>query len=347
VLKKRILFLSFSVLVSVGLIWVLLSKIETKDLFDTYMNIFIPALLVYFILSLIGSFLRAWRYKLLLTPHKITWGNILLVTFVRNLFADLLPLRIGSLSYILVLNARLKYSFNAAASSFVVALVYDFLSLSPFLVFSILAVGFGKTPLSTPLLLLFSLLFFLLLLAIVWKLPEFCSVLVSVYGFVLKRLKADRQKWAQISVEKIRSTISDIHELKKRKTDWPAFFLSMSIRSAKYGALYFLLFALLQSHGYSLSELSFWITILGVTGAELTGYFPIKGIWGFGTWEAGWASTLSLLGFDSNTAIISSGVHLITNLWEFLFGVASLLVLALFHSRKKEADILPKTESEG
>jgi len=333
--KKRIIYFLLSLLISVALIWLLLSKIEAKDILQTYLNIHIPALLAFFTLSLAGSFLRAWRYKVLLSPQKISWGHILLATFVRNLFADLLPLRIGSLSYIYVLNARLKYSFTAAASSFVVSLIYDFLSLSPFLVLAILVLGLGSTPLSTPLLLLISIVFFILLLAIIWKLPEFCRALLRVYQFALKTAGAEQRKWAQLSVDKIKTTITDIRALKQQKTDWPAFLLSLAIRSAKYGALFYLLFALLRSHGYSMADLSLWKTILGVTGAELTGYFPLKGIGGFGTWESGWALTFVLLGFESRMAIISSGIHLVTNLWEYLFGLASILILALPLIRKR------------
>jgi uncharacterized membrane protein YbhN (UPF0104 family) len=334
--KKRIFYFLLSLLISVALIWLLLSKIEAKDILRTFLNIHVPALLIFFTLSLAGSFLRAWRYKVLLSPRKISWGNILLVTFIRNLFADLLPLRIGSLSYVYVLNARLKYSVNAAASSFVVSLVYDFLSLSPFLALAILVLGLGNNPLSTPLLLLLSVVFFLFLLALIWKLPEFCRMLLKVYQFALKTTGKDQRKWAQLSIHKIQATITDIRALKQQKTDWPAFLLSLGIRSAKYGALFFLLFALLHSHGYTMADLSLWKTILGITGAELTGYFPLKGLGGFGTWESGWAIALVLLGFESRIAIISSGIHLVTNLWEYLFGVASIVVLALPERRKRK-----------
>jgi uncharacterized membrane protein YbhN (UPF0104 family) len=344
--KKRNIYFLLSLLISVALIWLLLSKIETKDILQTFLNIHVPALLVFFTLSLAGSFLRAWRYKLLLSPQKISWGHILLVTFIRNLFADLLPLRIGSLSYVYVLNARLKYSVNAAASSFVVSLVYDFLSLSPFLALAILVLGLGSNPLSTPLLLLLSVVFFIFLLAVIWKLPEFCRVLLGSYQFTLKKAGVEHRKWAQLSIDKIQATITDIRKLKQQKTDWPAFFLSLGIRSAKYGALFYLLFALLKSHGYSMAELSLWKTILGVTGAELTGYFPLKGLGGFGTWESGWAIALVLLGFESRIAIISSGIHLVTNLWEYLFGLASILILAFPLSRKWKKSHQPEKREE-
>ena len=332
--KKKIGYILLSLVVSVILIWILLRQVNPKDFLYTFSNIFFPALLAYFAISLFGSFLRAWRYKLLLYPQKISWRNIFLVTFIRNLFVDLLPARIGSLSYIYILNKRLEVSFNTATSSFVVAFVYDFISLSPFLILAILAVGLGTTSISTPLMLLFSILFLVIMLVIYWQLIGFCRILIAVYGFFLRVIKYDQKQWAEVSIEKLQLTVEDIAQIRKRRTDLPVFLLSLGIRMAKYGALYILLFALLQVHGYTLGSLSIWKTILGITGAEMTGFFPIKGLGGYGTWETAWALILTLLGFESRIAVLSSGIHLVTNLFEYILGLLSILYLALPFSKK-------------
>jgi len=332
--KKKLAYIGLSLIVSVLLIWILLRQVDIKDFLYTFSNIFFPALLAFFAISLFGSFLRAWRYKLLLYPQKIGWGKIFLVTFIRNLFVDLLPVRIGSLSYIYILNKRLNISFNTATSSFVVAFVYDFISLSPFLILAILAVGLGATSLSTPLMLLFSILFFVIMLVIYWQLPGLFRFLIAIYRIFLRVIKSDQNNWAILSIEKLQLTVTDIEQIRKRQTDLPIFLLSLGIRMAKYGSLFILLFALLQVHGYTLGSLSIWKTILGITGAEMTGYLPIKGIGGFGTWETGWTLILMLLGFESRIAVLSSGIHLVTNLFEYTLGLLSILFLALPISKK-------------
>lgn len=332
--KKKIGYILLSITVSVVLILILLSKIETKDFLYTLSHIFLPALLAFFAISLLGTVLRAWRYKLLLYPQKISWGNIFLVTFIRNLFVDLLPVRIGSLSYIYILNKRLNVSFNTATSSFVVAFVYDLISLSPFLILAIIAVGLGTTSISTPLMLLFSILFLVIMLVIYWQLLGLCRILITIYRIFLRIIKSDQKKWAVVSIEKLQLTITDISHIRKRRTDLPVFLLSIGIRMAKYGALYILLFALLQVHGYTLGSLSIWKTILSITGAEMTGFLPIKGIGGFGTWESAWAGMQTLLGFELQTAVLSSGIHLVTNLFEYILGLLSILYLALPFSKK-------------
>jgi uncharacterized membrane protein YbhN (UPF0104 family) len=334
--RKKILSIALSFILSIILIWILLSQIKFEDFVQTFTHIYLPGLFAFFSIALLGATLRAWRYKLLLQPQRIGWGNIFLVTFIRNLFVDLFPARIGSLSYVYVLNKTLKYSFETAASSFVVAFVLDFLTLSPFLVLSILAVGLGATSLSNMTLLVLSLFFFIILFLIFWRMVQIACIFLNFYQWLLKVFKQEGQKWAETSVKKIRLTTDELTKIRRRKIDWPLFILSLGIRLAKYLSLYFLLFSLLRSHGFFLENLSFFKTILGITGAEMSSALPIKGIGGFGTWESAWALTLMLLGFEKRIAILSSSVHLVTNIFEYVLGIASILILSVVHTRGKK-----------
>jgi uncharacterized membrane protein YbhN (UPF0104 family) len=334
--KKKVFSLLISIVISAILIWFLLTKIELEDFIQTFSRIYIPGLLAFMIIALIGATLRAWRYKWLLLPNPISWRDVFLVTFIRNLFVDLFPARIGSLSYVYVLNRSLKYSFEAASSSFVVAFVLDFLTLSPFLVISILAVGLGKTSISNVTLLTISFLFFLLVFLIFWKVATIAAIALKAYQWFLHVIRQDKSKWAEASIQKIHLTIKELDRIKERRIGWRLFILSLGIRFAKYSSLFFLLYALLRSHGFSLESLSFSKTILGITGAELTSALPIKGIGGFGTWESAWALTLMLMGFEKRIAILSSGVHLITNLFEYILGIVSILFLTIGRSKKNE-----------
>jgi uncharacterized membrane protein YbhN (UPF0104 family) len=333
--KKKIFSLLISTIISAVLIWYLFTKIQLEDFVQTFSRIYIPGLLAFMAIALMGAVLRAWRYKWLLIPHPVKWRDVLLVTFIRNLFVDLFPARIGSLSYVYVLNKNLRYSFESASSSFVVAFILDFLTLSPFLVFAIVAVGLGKTSLSNGTLLAISSVFFLLVFLVFWKVTVFAGQGLKAYQKVLHLTKLDKKNWAQVTVQKWHLTIAELDKIKARKIGWPLFVLSLGIRLAKYSALFLLLYALLRSHGFSLESLSFSKTILGITGAELTSALPIKGIGGFGTWESAWALTLVLMGFEKRIAILSSGVHLITNLFEYALGIGSILFLAVFLSREK------------
>jgi uncharacterized membrane protein YbhN (UPF0104 family) len=333
--KNKIVYILLSVAISIALLWLLLSQIKTEDVVQTFKRIYLPALFAYMAVALIGAWLRAWRYKWLLQPQPITWGNMFLVTFIRNSLIDLLPARLGSLSYIYVLNKRLNFPFETATSTFVLAFFLDFLTLSPFLIVAVIAVGLGTTTISTLALLSISLAFFMLIFIILWKIIPFSRWVLKIYQRVLAILKSENKRLARISCEKFESTIDSLGQIQQRKIYLPIFFLSLLIRLAKYGSIYALFFALLRSQGFSLHELSFWKLILGLSGAELTSALPIKGLAGFGTWESAWALTYRLMNFDPRLAIISGiGVHLLTNFFEYSLGIASILILAWPYLRK-------------
>jgi hypothetical protein len=333
--KNKIVYIFLSAAISIALFWLLFSQIKTEDIVQTISRIYLPALFTYMAVALLGAWLRAWRYKWLLKPQLISWGNILLVTFIRNSLIDLLPARLGSLSYIYVLNKRLNFSFEKATSTFVLAFFLDFLTLSPFLVAAVIAVGLGTTSISTPALLLISLAFFILIFLILWRIIPLSWSLLMTYQGILKALKSENKRLAKISVEKFRLTIESLSLINQRKIYFPIFILSLFIRLAKYISVYALFFSLLRSHGFSLHQLSFWKFILGISGAELTSALPVKGLAGFGTWESAWALTFRLMNFDPRLAIISGiGVHLLTNIFEYSLGIASILILAWPYLKK-------------
>lgn len=335
--RNRLLYIALSALVSVVLLWLLFSRIETKDIIETFSRIYVPAIFIYIAVALAGAWLRAWRYKLLLLPQRITWGNILLVTFIRNSLIDLLPARIGSLSYIYVLNRRLNFPFEAATSTFVVSFVLDFLTLSPFLIVAIIAVGLGTTAVSTVTLLWVAVIFFLLVFLFLWQIGPISRLFFRLFQRFVVALNLEDRQGASLVREKFELTIDSFSLIQKRKIYIPVFFLSLGIRMAKYVSVYALFFGLLRSHGYSFQELSFWTFILGISGAELTSALPIKGLAGFGTWESAWALTLRLMNFDPGLAIISGiGVHFLTNVFEYSLGIASILILAWPYLRKKK-----------
>ena len=104
------------------------------------------------------------------------------------------------------------------------------------------------------------------------------------------------------------------------------FLLSLATRIVKYLFVYILFEGVIQL-GVSLGNFSLFS--FGLAGTELSALIPIQGPGGFGTWESGWALTLMLLGFEKRIAIVSSGVHLVTNVFEYFLGLMSILFLAL------------------
>jgi len=313
--KKKPLIL-LSLVLSVFLLYVLFTRVRPADFIDVLTSVYLPALLVYMTVNLAATFLRAWRYRVLLHPIPISWGDILIVTLVRNSFDDLLPARIGSLSYIYVLTERLEKPFEHAASSFVIAFVFDFLTLAPFLIAAVLIVA--------------------LFAVLAWKIAEATSFFRRAATALIAKTRWRGHPAVFRSFEKWDRTVAILRQTRARG-DYPRVLAaSLFIRLGKYLSLFALLYAVLRSRGVSFPELDFWKTVLGLTGAELTSALPLKGLAGFGTWESAWAAALQLMRFDPGLAILSGlGIHLITNLFEYGLGLAGLAVLAFRRKRDR------------
>lgn len=334
--RNRIAYIFLSLAVSAVLAGVLLSQVKAQDFGRIFSRIYVPALLVYTAVSLISTWLRAWRYKCLLAPRPISWRNLFLVTFIRNSFDDLLPARIGSLSYIYVLNKRMGFSFESAASSFVVAFVLDFLTLGPFLIAALLAAGLSGEVLSAGTLLAVAAVFFAVFLLILWKIVPLARAAAAGFRAVLKILKREDKPKAQAALEKVGTTIRALDDIRKRRIYGRLFLLSLAIRLGKYLSLFALFYALLRSQGFVLADLSFETVILAITGAEMTSALPVKGLADFGTWESAWVVALRLMHFDPRLAVLTGfGIHLITNLFEYSLGLVSLLILLVPYFWKK------------
>jgi glycosyltransferase 2 family protein len=329
VLKSKAAYIGLSVAVSAGLLWVLFSRVGARDVGAMLSNIYWPAVLVYASVALAGAWVRAWRYKRLLAPQAIGWGPIFLVTFIRNSLIDLLPARIGGLSYIYVLNKRLGLTFETATSSFVLASVLDTLTLSPFLILAGLSVGLGSGAISVPAVIAIAVVFFGIVALVLWKIVPLGRFLLAVFERLGARLRTGRRPFFKTAAEKFRLTVEEISLFRERRSLLPVFAQSLVVRLAKYVSVFSLFYALLRSRGFSLADLSFSKFILGISGAELTSALPVKGLAGFGTWESAWAVTFGLMNFDPGLAIASGiGVHLLTNVFEYSLGIGSIVMLA-------------------
>ncbi|MFW6160050.1 MAG: lysylphosphatidylglycerol synthase transmembrane domain-containing protein [Acidobacteriota bacterium] len=335
-MKRKTISILASLTISIILLFILLKQIQFKDLIQTLKSIHIIGLFGYMSLALSTAILRTWRYQILLKPYPSQFDRLFLVTLIRNLFVDLFPARIGSLSYVYLVNKKLKYTFEAAASTFLLSFIYDFLTLSPFLIISIFIVGFGTTPLSSSIMLISSIVFLFVLIVIFWKIELFLEALRKFFKFLLSLFHHNEKTWAKTGLEKFDLTQEEISRIKKEKYHGLVILISFFIRGGKYMALYVLLFSLLSSHGFGLFDLSIWKTILGITGAELTSVLPVKGLAGFGTWESAWALTFQLMKFDPQLSIISGlGIHLLSNLYEYSLGILAIIILAIIPAGKR------------
>lgn len=307
-----------SVAVSAGLSLVLLRQVDVAELGRLLAETDRPLLWVFAALSLCGLLTRAVRYKLLL-GSAVGFGTMLLVTATRNFLVDLFPARIGSLSYVYLLNRRLGVAIAPVAASFVLPFVYDLVAMS-----ALIAVAFvvelGRLERAAALGLLIALLAVASAAALLLLGP-----LCRYAGEWLTRTSR-----LAAAGERVLAIAAEIEARRSKRVALPLLGLSLLIRGIKFSSYWVLLLAVVHGRGMGPGELPFWRVFLGVTAAEISAALPVQGIAGFGTYEAAWTLGFTHLGLDRSTAILTGfATHLLSQSLEYSIGVVALATVLM------------------
>lgn len=324
---KRIVYILFSLGVTIGIFSYLLTKVSMRDAVRVILDANHSAVMMFLVLSLTMSFFRMLRYQLVLQLSGYSPGSVamFLVVLVRNFFADLLPARLGTVIYIYLVNSRLGVPFGAATASFSLAFIFDIIALVPMVLLA--AWGAGATgKMSVGGLITGAVVLAVITVVVLVALPFMFRLLWHVIDAMRFVPENRRQRWA----EAFRSVENEITRARTHGVYFRLFVVSVMVRLAKYGALYVFLYALLEPMGYSWSQLNPSRAFLGICGAEFAASLPMSGIAGFGAYEGTWAAIFAMLGFPGTIAKLTGiSHHLFTQVYGYLLGAAALVVLLL------------------
>ena len=307
-----------SLAVTGGIFWYLLSQIDPAELVETATSMTPRYLWVFVTLLLTGAVARAVRFWLLLNraaPLRL----LTMIVMARNLFVDLLPARLGELSYVYLLTQRAGRPAEDGLASLFLAVLFDLVALAPLLILAILVVG-GDGTISVPI---------LAGAALSLGALAYAAMRVAVpvgtriaRWIILNHSTPGRAKTAQL----IQRTVGALRDVQSRQVFGRVLLVSMVVRLCKFGSYYFLVLAIMTPLGYTIGGLGFFRVFLGVVSAELAAALPIHGIAGFGTFEAAWALSFSQLGFTTEHAIMSGILtHAVSQVVEYSLGVCALL----------------------
>ncbi len=312
-----------SLAVSGSLCFVLLRQVDPQELGRWLAAVDRPLFAGYLLLSLLGLLARSWRYRMLLGKW-IGLPPLVLVTAARNFLVDLLPARVGSLSYVYLLTRRFGVPLEPVLSSFVLTFFYDLLAMT-LLVGAALTMEFGRVEGGA-------------------ALGAAAAVLGGGVVVVFLRLAPGLRFAAKLLRRfgrgaPIAGRIDEVaHEVERSSEAGQTVRLlaiSFLIRLLKFAAYWSLLLAVVREHSLTAAELPFWKVFLGIAGAELSATLPIHGLAGIGSYETAWAIGFSQLGVPPRVAILSGfATHLLSQLYDYSLGVVALLV-ALAWSRKR------------
>lgn len=313
-----------SVALTAALCFVLLRRVDVHELADWLARVDRRYYAGYVALSMAGLLARSFRYHLLI-GRWVGFGPLVLVTAARNFLVDLLPARVGSLSYVYLLTRRFEVPLDPVLSSFVLTFLYDLLAMTLLLgVALVLELGrFAATVALGAVTTIFAIMVVLMFARLV---PSLRFAAARLHAWPRTRTIAARVDEVAREVERsggARQTVALTA-------------LSFLIRLLKFAAYWSLLLGVVREHGLTAADLPFWKVFLGIAGAELSATLPIHGIAGFGTYETAWALGFTRLGFSARVAILSGfATHVLSQLYDYSVGLVALAITLAWSQRAK------------
>ncbi|MBU4267374.1 MAG: flippase-like domain-containing protein [Acidobacteria bacterium] len=309
------------------IVYVFFRDISPGDIMANFLKIPFAYLIAFILLSLLGTILRAWKYRILLSG-KLTYKEIFLITLVRNFSVDLLPGRTAALIFYSWLTKKKGIALEEGASSFIISVFYDAIAL-------VLMLGgllfFLETEISRwPFYVVMAILFFLSALVIFFS--------DRFFEFLLKGKKLKR-----LHLAKIEGTIRKINdyllEHGKNSERLKIFAISFAARIIKY-MHNFILFEGVLHLGTGLKNFSLFC--FGLAATEMSSLIPIQGPAGFGTWELAFSFVFSTLQLPApNIKEAGFVIHITSQAWEYSIGLLALAYLAFRRAGRKPRSIQP------
>jgi uncharacterized protein (TIRG00374 family) len=299
-LSKRLIL---SILVTAAILFILLSQISLKDLYNLLTTI--DPIWASFGAAgyLLALFFRALRFKWLIHSKDVSLSELFRITVFHNLSIMVLPSKLGELSYPYFLNKMSGMSMTEGLASLIVSRVYDFfIVLIIFLFASIGFQDFFKNNLFL-IILLIALSFGLIFLAFFYMSNLF-KWLSGVFGKISKRKGSTIKSFSWVQ-RKMNEMAEDFHAIRARRTYLPVSLASLT----SWIMVFWMCYALLRGFGIGIS---FFKVIFGSAAGLIVSALPISGFGNWGTLEAGWAAGFLMVGLSKEKAIVTGfGFHIL------------------------------------
>jgi len=292
--------------------------------------------IIYFVLSLIRTALQAVRFRVLLrasTPRAPSLFHMYLVTLSRNMFVDMLPARLGELSYIAMLNRGCRVSGESCVSSLAVSFVFDLIALGVLLVLLLCAQVVGgdyQSWMAGVLVMLGLLIFFLLVLLY----PA-----MKMVNAVLARVELLRRGFAGNVLDFLVRVEQALEDSRRAGITGRLLLLSVGVRAVKYLALY-VLFVGVAATQFQDVDTAVAHVLPALISAEAGASLPVPAFMGFGTYEAAGTLALTVLGASAaNSLIILLALHVVSQIIDYLLGGIGLILFILTTGKTGKEDV--------
>lgn len=358
--KISIRAIAISIIIGVLIVWILLSKIDPRDIPRVISKIPLQNLVIAFMLYAIAVFLRALRFKVILRTY-ISMKHLLPIVSLYVFFANILPMRSGELSYVYLLKKHANTPGTKGFAALLVSGFADFLVI----IMTTIVIGWhfrdilaeffagstsalkqrigvlGQLLRDNITLLIISVVFLTLVIAVlIFIRVKFRNLKLQKQDRHLSRIPGFMINFLNLAYSKIREVG---HELGFISFDIKLLIIivcSILIISFRFIPQWYL--AKSMGIGIGIWEISFAL-LFGV----LFSLVPIHGLAGFGTIEAPWVLALIILNVPQDEAIASGfGLHIITIIYCMIIGLYGMLSLRFMPSLEGSANIPPKHEED-
>jgi len=289
---RRWLLRLLSVIITVGLLAWLLSKVEWARFGQMVAALPPLALFGAFLAYGAQNFFRAVRFRILLQRPDLRLSVLLPITFYHNFLVRVLPFKLGEVAYVVLLRTRLGYAVGEGISSLFGARLLELMMIILMTALGLLfAGGAGQQQAGT----------FVALVPIVLIL---CGLLLYYAGALLRGLRRvligiggeTRAKWWRGLLHQLASLAASLDTLRQPRLFVAAFLTSFF----SYGSAFILNTLMLTAVGV---EVSLPLLVLIISFGQFAISFPFS-VSGFGVVEGGWALGLVLFaGFATSDAV--------------------------------------------
>ena len=300
----------------------------------------LPVFVAIYILCQFGQTLfRALRARLLLRASLPkdqpvpSIPRLILVTFVRGACADMLPARIGELSYVAMLNRGCSIPAADCLSSLSIGLLFDFIALLAVLAVAIPAAAQGMSLLGSMLM--------LAVICVVGGLGLFFvfPAIAKAFGRLEGRGFFRKRPFATL-LGIVTDTADAVVKTRRAGVALGVAGHSICVRLSKYAGLYCLFVAVTRPIWPALSHAGIFPVLVALIAAEGAASLPVPTFMSFGSYEAGGLAALTALGFpaaDSMSAMIA--MHVLSQIIDYsLGGLAFLVFTWTTRAPKQETD---------
>lgn len=318
--SRRIISLTASVLISLGLIYYAVQELDWQTVRNTFLHLqwnwMLAALAVFFTSYL----LRTLRFRALIHDQTPSFYHLMGVTLLHGMFNYLLPARTGEFSYPILLKRISHIKMPDSTATLLAARFFDFAIIV--LALPILLVVFWNS----------------LPIHISRAIIVFCAIFVLLgLSFVLlinrhnpqnnKQEKADKlpNRWLQQLVRLWHELIQGLQTIVNRKQHLRFILFTLGIWICVYTYFYFIV----MSMGFETTYLQ--MVAVSMLMIPLT-LLPINGLANIGAHEAAWTTAFLLFDFGRDTSLsIAVGSHIILLAFVLITGGLGSLILLFSH----------------